>query len=81
MAHIQSPATSGDVVEEPGPKRINNRSYVACKKCHASKVKCSAERPKCRRCRNASEPTECLYPVRDRKVSVSERYDSITTLD
>ncbi|KAK6582393.1 hypothetical protein PZA11_004801 [Diplocarpon coronariae] len=49
------------------------RSYIACKRCHTQKVKCSGETP-CRNCKGSKVPVECVYPVRDRKVAVSERY-------
>lgn len=49
------------------------RSYIACKRCHTQKVKCSGETP-CRNCKGSKTPVDCIYPVRDRKVAVSERY-------
>jgi len=55
------------------PRRLS-RSYVACTRCHDHKVKCTGETPKCRNCHRAKEPQDCVYPVRDRKLSVPQRY-------
>ncbi|KAF8855632.1 hypothetical protein BDZ45DRAFT_655029 [Acephala macrosclerotiorum] len=49
------------------------RSYIACRRCHGQKVKCSGETP-CRNCKGSKRPVECIYPVRDKKIAVSEKY-------
>ncbi|KAF2136657.1 uncharacterized protein K452DRAFT_302600 [Aplosporella prunicola CBS 121167] len=58
-----------DAVQEPASKKLR-RSYVAC---HSHKIKCSGETP-CRSCRKSNNSTQCVYPVRDRKVVISESY-------
>ncbi|KAI9048299.1 hypothetical protein LZ554_008094 [Drepanopeziza brunnea f. sp. 'monogermtubi'] len=63
---------NGQEEEALRSKRIV-RSYIACKRCHTQKVKCSGETP-CRNCKGSKTPVDCIYPVRDRKVAVSERY-------
>jgi proline utilization trans-activator len=73
MSEGFSLATSDDDAGERALKRLN-RCDVACAKCHKDKVKCTEERPKCRNCRQAKKPTECVYPVRDRKIIVQTRY-------
>ncbi|CAI6089010.1 unnamed protein product [Clonostachys chloroleuca] len=47
------------------------RSSTACHRCHKRKVKCTRELP-CRNCQLANQ--ECTYPMRDRNVTVSERF-------
>ncbi|KKY26037.1 putative fungal specific transcription factor [Diplodia seriata] len=46
---------------------------VACRKCHARKVKCSGGKP-CANCRQLECPDDCVYPARDRQVRVSQNY-------
>ncbi|OAL44837.1 hypothetical protein IQ07DRAFT_550031 [Pyrenochaeta sp. DS3sAY3a] len=46
---------------------------VACRKCHARKVKCSGGQP-CSNCRQNSSEVECSYPNRVRHVKVKESY-------
>ncbi|KAF4539541.1 C6 transcription factor [Lasiodiplodia theobromae] len=57
---------------EPPTKKLR-RSYVACHRCHSHKIKCSGETP-CRSCRKSNNSSQCVYPVRDRKVVISESY-------
>ncbi|KZF20094.1 hypothetical protein L228DRAFT_35446 [Xylona heveae TC161] len=61
-----------DSMSPPASKRLK-RSYVACRPCHSRKVKCSGGEP-CRNCKQSNRAEECVYPVRDRKIIVSERY-------
>lgn len=49
-----------------------SRNYVACRRCHAQKIKCNGEAP-CRNCKVSKSPVDCIYPMRDRKITVSER--------
>ncbi|CAO2648168.1 Nn.00g090900.m01.CDS01 [Neocucurbitaria sp. VM-36] len=44
-------------------KRFKGRSAIACRTCHASKIKCSGDRGR-----------ECIYPIKDRLLTVSEGY-------
>ncbi|KAB2577777.1 putative transcriptional regulatory protein [Lasiodiplodia hormozganensis] len=46
---------------------------VACRRCHARKVKCSGGKP-CTNCRQLECPDDCVYPARDRQVRVSQNY-------
>ncbi|KAL2837688.1 fungal-specific transcription factor domain-containing protein [Aspergillus pseudoustus] len=69
---------------EHGPRRligrrdlsrsaVGKKRPVACRRCHAQKIRCSGERP-CSKCRLAGCGDECSYVVRDRKVRVDESY-------
>ncbi|KAL4789698.1 fungal-specific transcription factor domain-containing protein [Aspergillus venezuelensis] len=49
------------------------RSYIACRRCHGLKVKCSGGVP-CQRCQSARKTDLCTYPERERRVYVSARY-------
>ncbi|KAI2673424.1 transcriptional regulator family: Fungal Specific TF [Penicillium roqueforti] len=49
------------------------RSSVACRRCHAQKVKCSGGTP-CSACLTAGQASACNYPFRERKVTISESY-------
>ncbi|KAL4967844.1 transcription factor domain-containing protein [Aspergillus stella-maris] len=49
------------------------RSYIACRRCHGLKVKCSGTVP-CQRCHSSRKPDQCLYPKRERRVTVSASY-------
>ncbi|TVY36614.1 putative transcriptional regulatory protein [Lachnellula subtilissima] len=71
----QTPTTTDAQAVEESSNRNKKpvRSYIACRKCHAQKVKCSGETP-CRNCKVSKNPVECIYPVRDKKIAVSERY-------
>ncbi|KAJ9238576.1 putative C6 transcription factor [Paecilomyces variotii] len=56
------------------PTKKPKRSFVACRRCHSHKIKCSGEQP-CHNCRQQPEGTvDCVYPARDRKVLVQESY-------
>ncbi|VBB86200.1 Putative protein of unknown function [Podospora comata] len=44
---------------------------TACHRCHSRKVKCSGEQP-CTNCKKSE--LECIYPNRNRRVRVDERY-------
>ncbi|KAL4863308.1 hypothetical protein BDV12DRAFT_189773 [Aspergillus spectabilis] len=46
---------------------------IACRRCHARKVKCSGGTP-CGGCRQANRESECVYPLKARLVKVSEKY-------
>ncbi|KAL2837347.1 fungal-specific transcription factor domain-containing protein [Aspergillus pseudoustus] len=46
---------------------------IACRRCHARKVKCSGESP-CEGCRKVGKLDECVYPRKDRVVQVSQQY-------
>ncbi|KAI3334256.1 fungal-specific transcription factor domain-containing protein [Ustulina deusta] len=46
---------------------------VACRKCHARKIKCSGGRP-CQSCRQLGCQEECIYPKRDRQIKVNQSY-------
>ncbi|KAF5009155.1 hypothetical protein FDECE_4599 [Fusarium decemcellulare] len=48
-------------------------SRIACRKCHARKVKCSGGLP-CTNCQQANVSVECTYPNRIRRVRVEQRY-------
>ncbi|KAK8169093.1 fungal-specific transcription factor domain-containing protein [Phyllosticta citrichinensis] len=63
---------SPEEVQEPPTKKLR-RSYVACHRCHSHKIKCSGEKP-CRSCSKSNNSAHCVYPVRDRKVVISESY-------
>jgi proline utilization trans-activator len=73
MSQALSPATSLENGDDSVTRKLS-RSYVACTRCHDHKVKCTGETPRCRNCQRAKEPRDCVYPVRDRKLSVPERY-------
>lgn len=53
--------------------KVRKRSYVACRRCHSHKIKCSGGTP-CRGCQNSTKPTECIYPNRSKKISVPDSY-------
>ncbi|KAK8240198.1 putative C6 transcription factor [Phyllosticta capitalensis] len=63
---------SPEEAQEPPQKKLR-RSYVACHRCHSHKIKCSGEKP-CRSCSKSNNSAHCVYPVRDRKVVISESY-------
>lgn len=46
---------------------------IACKPCHARKIKCSFEQP-CNHCQQSKNPEACVYPTRDHKVTVAQSY-------
>ncbi|TDZ30867.1 putative transcriptional regulatory protein [Colletotrichum spinosum] len=48
-----------------------SRSRVACKTCHAQKLKCHGGTP-CERCRERGR--ECVFPVKDKRLEVSSSY-------
>ncbi|KAK7634322.1 fungal-specific transcription factor domain-containing protein, partial [Phyllosticta citricarpa] len=47
--------------------------HSSCHRCHSHKIKCSGEKP-CRSCSKSNNSAHCVYPVRDRKVVISESY-------
>ncbi|PVH70848.1 fungal-specific transcription factor [Cadophora sp. DSE1049] len=49
------------------------RKTVACRPCHARKIKCSGRIP-CDGCVSALCENDCVYLIRDRRVKVTERY-------
>lgn len=46
---------------------------IACRPCHARKIKCSFEQP-CSNCQQSKCPEDCVYPMRDHKVTVAQSY-------
>ncbi|KAI0098092.1 fungal-specific transcription factor domain-containing protein [Nemania sp. FL0031] len=46
---------------------------IACRKCHAKKIKCSGGRP-CQSCLHIGCQEDCIYPKRDRQVKVNQSY-------
>ncbi|KAH1451581.1 hypothetical protein KXX16_003635 [Aspergillus fumigatus] len=46
---------------------------IACRRCHARKVKCSGGSP-CNGCRQANKEAECVYPKKNRLVKVSQQH-------
>ncbi|KAI5918470.1 fungal-specific transcription factor domain-containing protein [Camillea tinctor] len=46
---------------------------TACRPCHTRKVKCSGGEP-CTNCQQSQCPDECIYPVKDQKVTVLNSY-------
>lgn len=69
MSSPQAPADSG----APVSLRANKKTNHACRRCRERKVKCSSEHP-CRACTNRNEP--CVFESEEKKVTVSERYDT-----
>ncbi|CEL10270.1 hypothetical protein ASPCAL13392 [Aspergillus calidoustus] len=56
------------------PKHSRHRTKpIACRRCHARKVKCSGEVP-CEGCQRVGKQEECVYPQKDRVVQVSQQY-------
>lgn len=53
--------------------RRQNRKTVACRRCHAQKIKCNGDKP-CGNCLQSNNSGECIYPIKNRKVTVTERY-------
>ncbi|QIX00408.1 hypothetical protein AMS68_005925 [Peltaster fructicola] len=51
------------------PKR---KRLIACNSCHKKKIRCSATGPPCINC--TSSASECVYPVKDRKIKIGEHY-------
>ena len=43
-----------------------------CQECHKKKIKCTGKGPPCSTC--ADSNLECIYPVRDKKTKVGQRY-------
>ncbi|KAL3431590.1 fungal-specific transcription factor domain-containing protein [Aspergillus tetrazonus] len=56
-------------------KRTPSRASrnIACRRCHARKVKCSGGTP-CDSCQQATKPVECVYPRKSRLIKVSEQF-------
>jgi len=46
---------------------------IACRPCHARKIKCSFGHP-CEPCQQAKREHECDYPKRDQKITISSSY-------
>ncbi|KAL4878742.1 fungal-specific transcription factor domain-containing protein [Aspergillus karnatakaensis] len=57
------------------PDRVRTKvsKSIACRRCHARKVKCSGGVP-CSGCRQADKVVDCVYPRKARLVKVSEQY-------
>ncbi|KAH5152991.1 hypothetical protein HBH69_131510 [Parastagonospora nodorum] len=73
MPEPPSPESSGASENRSKCRRGNKRSYVACKRCHSLKVKCSGGTP-CLRCSKARKEAVCQYPSREKRVTVPESY-------
>ncbi|KAH7233046.1 fungal-specific transcription factor domain-containing protein [Fusarium tricinctum] len=52
------------------PPSLPQRKSVACRPCHARKIKCSGNKP----CNNCNRASECIYPTRDRQVKVQQSF-------
>ncbi|KAG5661749.1 hypothetical protein KAF25_003988 [Fusarium avenaceum] len=52
------------------PPSLPQRKSVACRPCHARKIKCSGAKP----CNNCNRASECVYPTRDRQVKVQQSF-------
>ncbi|KAL4959396.1 Zn(II)2Cys6 transcription factor [Aspergillus stella-maris] len=57
----------------PKATHLKVTKSIACRRCHARKVKCSGGTP-CEGCHQAGKPVECVYPRKYRSVKVSEQY-------
>ncbi|KAL4792174.1 fungal-specific transcription factor domain-containing protein [Aspergillus venezuelensis] len=57
----------------PEAMRSKVTKTIACRRCHARKVKCSGGAP-CEGCHQAGKPEQCVYPRKYRSVKVSEQY-------
>lgn len=50
------------------------KHFLACKRCHARKIRCSGDKP-CAGCQATNQTQgSCVYPARDRKVKISQSY-------
>ncbi|CAI6031635.1 unnamed protein product [Clonostachys chloroleuca] len=54
-------------------RRKAKRLIAACHRCHLHKIKCSGSRP-CQSCILSSDEGSCEFPVKERKVTISESY-------
>ncbi|OQE43197.1 hypothetical protein PENCOP_c003G05258 [Penicillium coprophilum] len=70
MARKRRAPTQEDEQEGRDSQR---RKFVACRRCHSHKIKCSGDQP-CSKCRAVGLAGECAYATRDRQVKVSEKY-------
>ncbi|KAH7169531.1 hypothetical protein DER46DRAFT_600453 [Fusarium sp. MPI-SDFR-AT-0072] len=52
------------------PPSLPQKKSVACRPCHARKIKCSGNKPY----NNCNRASECIYPARDHQVKVQQRY-------
>ncbi|KAK1763287.1 fungal-specific transcription factor domain-containing protein, partial [Phialemonium atrogriseum] len=59
--------------QSPRPTKRAKRSSIACRRCHSQKIKCSGGTP-CSACLTAGKASDCHYPFRERKVTISEHY-------
>ncbi|EWZ46232.1 fungal-specific transcription factor domain-containing protein [Fusarium oxysporum Fo47] len=50
------------------PSNLPRQKSIACRNCHARKIKCSGNKP----CNNCSLASECVYPTRDRQIRVNQ---------
>ncbi|KZF24914.1 putative C6 transcription factor [Xylona heveae TC161] len=57
---------------ESSPKSLK-KSFTACQRCHAHKIKCSGDQP-CAKCQQTGFADQCRYANRDRKLKVNESY-------
>ncbi|KAI0899103.1 fungal-specific transcription factor domain-containing protein [Annulohypoxylon nitens] len=62
-----------DVDELTSLSALSKPKIVACRKCHAKKVKCLGGRP-CQSCVQLKCESECVYPRRDRQIKISQSY-------
>ncbi|KUM57942.1 hypothetical protein ACN42_g9231 [Penicillium freii] len=59
--------------QEQEGRESQKRKFVACRRCHSHKIKCSGDQP-CSKCCTVGLADECTYATRDRLVKVSENY-------
>lgn len=52
------------------PSNLPQQKSIACRNCHARKIKCSGNKP----CNNCSLASECVYPMRDRQIRVKQSF-------
>ncbi|KAL4907190.1 hypothetical protein BDW74DRAFT_189723 [Aspergillus multicolor] len=55
------------------PVSLMRNKFVACRKCHARKVRCPGGQP-CQTCVQMNCEPECVYPKRDRQIKISQSY-------
>ncbi|EFX06169.1 c6 zinc finger domain containing protein [Grosmannia clavigera kw1407] len=65
-------STAGGTGGAPTVAR-SRRSSAACRRCHTHKIKCSGGTP-CRGCIRSRKADECVYPRKEKKVTVSESF-------
>lgn len=58
--------------DKPKPLKVFGRSHYACTRCKLSKIKCLGEKPACANCKAVNKESQCVYPLRDRKIVIME---------